>query len=392
MQKLPAIKYFKNLNGLRFFAAFAVIIGHSQHIVHQYTGYFPYAPWANKLASFGVDFFFVLSGFLITYLMLQEIEKTGTIAIRDFYRRRALRIFPLYFLVGIFGLVTGSFWLQQFNYLSLFDGQYSDYMYHWADFFRNLLFLGTFSINFQTFLGFQNPVSSFSVGHFWSIAVEEQFYLIWAPMMFLFRRHVLAVIVVCVTVGLVFSLLPSRLFSSFYEFQYYFTLNRFWHFGIGAALAWSIQYVRMDMLVSRFLPSKSASASNWIVTFLQVCFLIPALYYLFGSYYEKETVFVANAAVALLIIAVALADQSVLSFLGLENQSLKYLGKISYGIYMFHLFAIYLVYFGLKSCGFTVQTNLFLFLLPCLSTVLSVALAAVSYAFFEERFLRLRRK
>jgi peptidoglycan/LPS O-acetylase OafA/YrhL len=143
-QKQAPINYFKNLDGLRFFAAFAVIIGHCQHVILQYQGYSPYDPFANKLASFGVDFFFVLSGFLISYLLMQEIDKTGTINIRAFYYRRLLRIFPLYFLVGLIGIFTGDFWVKQFNYLSLFDGKYADYVYNPSDFLKNLFFLCTF--------------------------------------------------------------------------------------------------------------------------------------------------------------------------------------------------------------------------------------------------------
>ena len=87
--------YFKNLDGLRFFAAFAVIIGHCQSFLYvEKNGIDPYSPYASKLANFGVDFFFVLSGFLITYLTLVEIDKTGKIDIKKFYLRRILRNFP----------------------------------------------------------------------------------------------------------------------------------------------------------------------------------------------------------------------------------------------------------------------------------------------------------
>jgi peptidoglycan/LPS O-acetylase OafA/YrhL len=390
MQKLPPVKYFKNLDGLRFFAALAVILGHSQHVIHQYQGFYTYAPWANKLASFGVDFFFVLSGFLITYLLLQEIERTGTVNVGAFYRRRMLRIFPLYFAVGILGILTGSFWVKQFHYLSLFGGQYIDYTYNYTDFFKNLFFLGTFSVNFQTMFGFHNPVSSFSVGHLWSIAVEEQFYLIWAPVMYFFRRYVPVVILVIIAIGLFLSLLPSRLFPSYYEFQYYFTLNRFWHFGLGAAFAWTIQYISLSQLLKQILPSTHLNLGKWIISILQICSMFIAVNYLFGTFYDKGTVFLANASVSLLIIAVAIADVSILSRFQLEHKALKYLGKISYGIYMFHLFAIYATYSLLKKIGILEQSSQFYAFLPVIATVFSVVLAALSYRFLEERFLRMK--
>jgi peptidoglycan/LPS O-acetylase OafA/YrhL len=401
MQKLPPIKYFKNLDGLRFFAALAVIFGHSQYVIHQYQGYYAYSPWANKLASFGVDFFFVLSGFLISYLLMQEIEKTGTISIRGFYRRRAVRIFPLYFLVGMLGIVTGGFWIKYLGYLNLFDGQYRDYLYNWPDFFRNFFFLGSFSINFQTFIGLQNPVSSFSVGHLWSIAVEEQFYLVWAPMVYLLRRNLPVLILFFAALGLLFNLLPKSIFQQYYQFQYYFTVSRFWHFGLGAAFAWWIQYVSIDLLQEQLSSANQKNESKLrpninrilpvAVILGQICCLYPVVHYLFGSQY-RETIYVINAVIALVIIAVAIAKYSVFTVLMLENPALKYLGKISYGIYMFHIFAIYITYAFLKNIGIAEKSNLFYFLVPVVATVLSVALASFSYTFFEQRFQKHKKR
>jgi peptidoglycan/LPS O-acetylase OafA/YrhL len=402
VKKQTPVKYFKNLDGLRFLAAFAVILGHSQHIIHQYQGYYPYEPYANKLASFGVDFFFVLSGFLISYLLMQEIDKTGTINIRHFYYRRFLRIFPLYFLVGLLGVCTGGFWVKYFDYLSLFNGNFTGYEYNWADLLKNFFFLGTFSINFQTLLGLHNPVSSFSVGHFWSLAIEEQFYLIWAPTLFFFRRYVGAVIVIFLCIGFYFSYLPEAKFKDYFMFQYNFTVTRFWYFGLGAAFAWWIQYFSINLLLERVLifsynrklpPSVfSPNSLIFIVYGIQLCCLIPALYYLFGAFYVHFNEFIVNALVALLIIAVAVADYSILSVLSLENRVFKYLGKISYGIYIFHIFSIFFSYKILKDMGIVEKSTLFYALCPIVATLISVGLAALSYAFFEKRFLAFKHR
>jgi peptidoglycan/LPS O-acetylase OafA/YrhL len=247
------VKHFKNLDGLRFLAAFAVIMGHCQSTILQYQGYSPYAPFANKLASFGVDFFFVLSGFLISYLLMQEIHETGTINIRAFYYRRLKRIFPLYFLVGLLGIFTGDFWVTYFDFGTFYGGKYASYVYNSTDLLKNLFFLSTFSINFQTLLGLQNPVSSLNVGHLWSLAIEEQFYLIWAPALFVFRRYVGAAILVLLVVGFCFNQLPNAHFSQYYMFNYNFTVNRFWYFGLGAAFAWFLNYFSIKMLWDSFL-------------------------------------------------------------------------------------------------------------------------------------------
>src|ERR1051326_1775359 len=114
--------YFPGLNGLRFLAAFAVVITHVELLKGQ-VGLPNH--WTNpvifNLGGLGVYFFFVLSGFLITYLLLAEKDKTGTIRIGNFYIRRILRIWPLYYflvLLGFFVLphfhILRLEWLQQF--------------------------------------------------------------------------------------------------------------------------------------------------------------------------------------------------------------------------------------------------------------------------------------
>ena len=236
MKRQPEFKYFNNLDGLRFFAAFAVIIGHCQSLIFQ-RGLRAYSPFADKLANFGVDFFFVLSGFLISYLLLREIDKTGTIKIRFFYYRRFLRIWPVYFAFGLIGLAVGKIFIDWFNYHPEYSHDYSI-----KDFFYNVFFLGTFSINFQAMLGFHRPVSSLMVGHFWSLGIEEQFYLLWAPLMFIFKKRTWILIGLFIGIGWYFNTIPLEKVSQYYEFHINFTANRFLHFGLGAALAWLIRY------------------------------------------------------------------------------------------------------------------------------------------------------
>jgi peptidoglycan/LPS O-acetylase OafA/YrhL len=422
LKKQAPIKYFKNLDGLRFLAALAVIMGHCQQIIANYQGYSPYEPYANKLASFGVDFFFVLSGFLISYLLMQEVEKTGTINIKNFYNRRFLRIWPLYFLVGLISVFFGSFIMNYFGFLKLNDGKYIDYVYNLPDLLKNLFFLGTFSINFQTLLGFQNPVSSMNFGHFWSLAIEEQFYLIWAPAMYFFRRHIGAVILVFLCLGFYFNHLPVENFKQYTSFHYNFTGHRFWYFGLGAAFAWWLQYFSIKMFWEQFLstfnglntpiaqlskgfkPLESSKLGSlktlisspkllaFIVMASQLFYLIPIVNYLFGTIYVHTNEFVLNAIIALIIIMVAVADYSILSILFLENTVFKYLGKISYGIYIFHIFSIYLTYKILKDMGIAEKSETFYLLCPIVATLISIGLAALSYHFFESRFLKLKHK
>ncbi|QEC41955.1 acyltransferase family protein [Pseudobacter ginsenosidimutans] len=97
--------YFKGLNGLRFIAAFLVLMLHAELIRVKY-GLFNLKDYSLfNCGHLAVEFFFVLSGFLITYLLLEEDRDTGTINIKSFYMRRVLRIWPLYYIILIIGLV-----------------------------------------------------------------------------------------------------------------------------------------------------------------------------------------------------------------------------------------------------------------------------------------------
>lgn len=94
--------HFPGLNGLRFIAALSVIIGHVELIkldygIYNFKNTIPF--YTNTAGHLGVVLFFVLSGFLITYLLLVEKDKYGKVAVKKFYIRRVLRIWPLYFLI-----------------------------------------------------------------------------------------------------------------------------------------------------------------------------------------------------------------------------------------------------------------------------------------------------
>ena len=157
---------FPNLDGLRFFAFLSVFLFHSfytkeaavaQHQVFQVL------KTITRHGDLGVNLFFVLSGFLITYLLLNEKDLRGQINIPAFYMRRVLRIWPLYFLMVFVGFVVFPFMKAHF-------GQ-TDYV----EPARPWYYL-TFLSNFNTlYYGSNTPTLTL----LWSVAIEEQFYLVW---------------------------------------------------------------------------------------------------------------------------------------------------------------------------------------------------------------------
>src|SRR6187402_1609381 len=157
--------YFKNLDGIRFFAALFVLLQHSFGFRN---GYSPGYPFLNHCFEYtgiiGVNLFFILSGFLISYLLLIEKDTTKTVSYRNFYIRRVLRIWPLY--LG-YGLVLTFFSPYVSERLGL--GNNTDF----TQMLINMVFLFLFSVNVQiAFLGDNKGIFEIS----WSVCVEEQFY------------------------------------------------------------------------------------------------------------------------------------------------------------------------------------------------------------------------
>ena len=157
------IIFLSGLNGLRAIAAITVVISHIALVFNTFNSNFRLFgvdkngdPNAYLLASYGATIFFVLSGFLITYLLMLEKEKKP-INIQSFYIRRILRIWPLYYFYLMLVLLT--VYVVNDNVVSL----------------KTLFFVVFFSANIPSVLGNNLPY----MHHFWSIGVEEQFYLFW---------------------------------------------------------------------------------------------------------------------------------------------------------------------------------------------------------------------
>lgn len=170
--------YFDYLDSLRFFAFFVVFIAHAAILFPVSSDWF-YSLYRSILSngSYGVNFFFILSGFLITYLLLAEKKNTGDVSIKVFYLKRVLRIWPLYYLVFILSLYVIPFFV---NFLG------ANYMAGNINTFPNLhttisdggswwylLFVGNF------YRAYDLGITPFALGVLWSVCVEEQFYLFW---------------------------------------------------------------------------------------------------------------------------------------------------------------------------------------------------------------------
>jgi len=361
--------YFKNLNGLRFIAALIVLLSH----ISQLTDIFGVTQQFNPLfsfpvkAEFGVILFFALSGFLITYLLLSEQQLTHTISIKAFYIRRALRIWPLYFLT-----IALAFFVYPFINFLAFNGY--DTAVIWSKLSLKLFFYCIFMPNMvMDFLGFI-PYAT----HSWTIGAEEQFYFIW-PVLFKKIKNKVAIFVGVLIIYL----------CVYYLLRYLPGQNKYTKIGF---LIWSrypISCMAIGGIYAWLIFIKNNTAEKikkilftvWfqlLMLAVLVCLVAPGYYF---SFFNNE------------IYAVLLGYQ-VCNFaanpkplFGLENKLFNYLGKISYGLYMFHPLAIVC---AIKICLLLQFTHSIL-VYP-LTVIIAIALAGFSYQFFERYFIRRKTK
>jgi peptidoglycan/LPS O-acetylase OafA/YrhL len=182
--------YFPNLNGIRFFAAFLVIIYHIEQMKSIFKlptlwgGSGLLSKFISIIGPQGVVLFFVLSGFLITYLLITEESRTNSINVRMFYLRRMLRIWPLYFLVVIVSL----FVLIHFD-LFLWPGNVK-HVVHENIYLILVLYILFFANLVLTFFGV-----IFYASQTWSIGTEEQFYVVWPLVLKYVRKYRLLLMV-----------------------------------------------------------------------------------------------------------------------------------------------------------------------------------------------------
>jgi peptidoglycan/LPS O-acetylase OafA/YrhL len=174
------MKRIPSLDGFRAVSIILVLFCHSRLS----TGFPVSLSDIARQAEVGVTIFFVISGFLITYLLLTEKSKYGRIDLKSFYLRRILRIMPVYFLYLVFILLWQN--IEDIK-LSLSD----------------VVHALTFTINFDR--------QNWFVGHFWSVSVEEQFYLFWPAMLIFWRKHLQVILIFLIAYSCVARVISYKL-------------------------------------------------------------------------------------------------------------------------------------------------------------------------------------
>ncbi|WP_338793461.1 acyltransferase [Bernardetia sp. Wsw4-3y2] len=374
--------FFKGLNELRAIAALAVVFHHIE--LYKRMGDLPslldityFSYFISTIGKNGVYLFFVLSGFLITYLLFAEQERYDKINVKDFYVRRVLRIWPLYYMI-----VFLSFFIVPLlpDLLPFLNGETS-YMN------RINIISDSFYFKLGLFLVFFSHIA-LSSGYYiagasqtWSVSVEEQFYLFWPILLKVFKKNIIYVAISIIVfrplgVKLLNYLVNHYPIFDFKLFQYlliYFETFPVHFMCVGALFAYLFYYHKEIVLklFSYKIIVFGLYISTGILLFYPIRILHHGLPVLFGG-----------------IILHVITAKGVL-----ENQKtiLNFLGKISYGIYMYHPIIMFLCFGLINSLGIQ---NLVLYNILVYSSIifLTIGISYLSYTYFEKYFLSFKHK
>lgn len=341
--------YLSGLNGLRSLAAGGVLVVHLNNVMRDHR-----LPVFELIygGEYAVTVFFVLSGFLITFLLLKEKKSTGTVSIGKFYLRRVLRIWPLYFTYLGIALL--------FNFVSGKEYDHGLLVFYF-------LIAANFLNSFQLYIP--------TIPHLWSIGVEEQFYLMWPWFIRLFRKPIYFLIGFL----LLFSLLKLvlRFWLGGVHPAYGFLLTtRFDCMAIGGIGAW---------LFSNGIP-KMVQKWLFLIPVQILCWLVlgAALF----DHFHLWTLMDHTIAGVLSVIVILNLVGNPKPLFRLENRFWRYIGGISFGIYIWHPVlqsanALLLPFLPLPDVGKIV----FMIVAVVSETIL---LSHLSMKFLEGPFLRLK--
>jgi peptidoglycan/LPS O-acetylase OafA/YrhL len=358
-----AYLYFPNLDGVRAIAAFMVVISHIEYHKKDYG--LPHLGFINlnNLGKIGVTVFFSLSGFLITYLLLKEKHTYQKINFKAFYMRRILRIWPLYFLIVAFGFFVypaqGSptaLWLTVF------------FMPHLA-----------FCLNMLPSIF--DPI--------WSIGTEEQFY-IFHPHFFRIKKlhNTLIALIVFTLFWITLSFVirhgtyKSLFITDFSLFLYY---ARFDNMMIGAIVALLYYNTQNHIFKFRLQSAFNILFKGYAQVLLLLAFCVFTYFFLKHEITQGDIII--SILAAFLIVNLCETGTSIYS---LNNRVFKYVGKISFGIYLMHKYPLFMMLYVVKTYMPTqsmVWQNAALYIG---TFALLIALASISYYGYERYFLRIK--
>lgn len=352
---------FENLDSIRTLAFLSTFLAHAFYTESTHVKSSTSFQWAiqfQEIFSFGVPIFFVLSGFLITYLMLKEQEEVGTFNLKNFYLRRILRIWPVYFLVLIIGFVlfplVRSYILHD-PYIETANPVYY------------ILYLSNFDQIAHTTLPY-----GIGLGPTWSVSIEEQFYVVWPLFLLIFRKRffIWAILLVLAASLVMTPLLGLSSKHSIFCMMY---------LSVGGFAAYLAYYYQSFIVkITRIHP----------LFFLTVfALLIVSMHFASLGIGNFFLIVVIAVLIAYLILFQCFSGKIELK----RIPFLEKIGKYTYGLYLYHVICNFIAHIAIDDVLKIQESELtVVFIKPIISLVLSLLLSYISYHYYEKYFLKLK--
>lgn len=358
MQTVPAPRqHFPALDGLRGLAILLVVVYHN-------FGFIPYF----FFGWLGVDLFFVLSGFLITDILMKSLGQPGYL--KNFYIRRVLRIFPLYYLSLILFLFLIPLFTDRLDIGYYRENQAWLWLY-----LQNWLYI------------FNDPASHNTLNHFWSLAVEEQFYLLWPWIILLLKKPgrllLLLGLLLLAVIGLRLWIWNHQVADLAYFNLYTFT---------------RIDGICVGSMVALLRISRPAFLDNQMPYIVGGFALLNFVFYFINRQYQYSYPYLALAGYSTfamvfgLLVHEAVSGENKLISRLFSWSPLRFFGRISYGFYIFHWPVHLLVVPAITPLLSAAVSGRTLSLVAALvSTLIAVLVSWLSLRYIESYFLRLKK-
>lgn len=346
------MKYYKELDGVRAVAALMIMVCHFFLYANSQNNFFLALKKISVFGQTGVSLFFVLSGFLISRILLNT--KKEKYYFRNFYVKRILRIFPLYYSFLFFYYYGLPIILSEEVY------PFSEQKYFWV-------YLQNIARTFEW--KSEGPV------HFWSLAVEEHFYFFWPILVFFFSTTRIVQIIIAIVI---LAFLCRVILLQYDLSVYYFTLTRVDELAIGAFLA----------LLEKQGKLCEKNARYFLAIFLSIFIPLVFIWVYYtgkGNVTIQATKYILQSLIFFSFIGWVISVKEKNTFRKiLSIKLLSFAGMISYGLYVFHP-----ICFQLVNRFLWVEYSLVNFLM---SFVITFIIATLSYYFLELPFLRFKKK
>ena len=366
--------FFPNLDGLRFFCFLIVFLYHCNLTILNRMNDGTAKEALNFIfqnGNSGVNIFFVLSGFLITMLLIREKEVQGSVHLKNFYLRRMLRIWPLFYLCVFLGFFVFPF----YKYHAVMVPQEN------ANFFYYLFFAG----NFDLIRIWPQLPDALTLVVLWSVAVEEQFYLMWPIFIKYTNKKMYPLLFAAIIVfTLIFRWFHTAHTEADYAIRYFHTFSVIGDMALGGMVAWYCSY---DSPLLRFLKK----IKRWQIVAIYALAIAVVLYRKVLFVEALPLTFERLVLAVLFAFIIAEQNYAVNSFFKFSKfKNISKLGIYTYGLYCLQFIGIILVQQLGEKMGFDFKTLPQALIACIIALIFTIAISMGSYHLYEKHFLKLK--